>query len=252
MGTRFVIFAMARSGSGHLCDQLRAQPDIWCHNEVFHPGKVHLRTPFEDDRRGKKLAPNIRALRESNREAFLEKVFELSFGRPHVGFKIFPKQGDDEAFRLLADPSLAKIVLLRANVLAMYSSLLAARDAGAWNSKKMMDAKRSLVPFEEKKFRSLHEKHAQFYARVFELLNSSGQNPHVIRYEELNLRSHIAMLLRYLGAASAVVPLESRDVRGPADIVSRFSNPDTVRAFLSDRGLMHWAYEADMSFEPLS
>jgi hypothetical protein len=119
-------------------------------------------------------------------------------------------------------------------------------------SKKMMDAKRGLVLFEEKKFRSLHEKHARFYAHVFELLNASGQNPHVMRYQELNLRSHIAMLLRYLGAGTELVPLESRDVRGPADIVSRFSNPETVRAFLADRGLMHWAYEADTAFQPLS
>ena len=32
---------------------------------------------------------------------------------------------------------------------------------------------------------------------------------------------------------------QSRDVRGPADIASRFSKPETVRAFLSDHGLMH-------------
>jgi hypothetical protein len=59
------------------------------------------------------------------------------------------------------------------------------------------------------------------------------------------------MLLRYLGAGTDVVPLENRDVRGAPNIVSRFSNPDTVQAFLRDRGLMHWAYEGDASFEPL-
>jgi LPS sulfotransferase NodH len=252
MGTRFVIFAMARSGSGHLCDQLRAQPDIWCHNEVFHSGKVHLRTPFEDDRRGRKLAPNIGILRETDREAFLEKVFELSFGRAHVGFKIFPRQGDGEAFRLLDDALLSKIVLLRANVLAMYSSLLAAKETGAWNSRKMTGVKRNLVRFDEEEFRKLHERYVQFYGGLFDRLNGTGQNAHLIRYEELNIRSHITTLLRYLGAQTEVAALEARDVRGPADIVSRFSNPETVRSFLGDRGLMHWAYEGDTSFEPLT
>jgi hypothetical protein len=112
MGTRFVIFAMERSASGHLCDQLRAQPDIWCHNEVFHPGKV-------------------------------------------------------------------------------------------------LSTKRNFVDFTKS-------------------------------------------ILRYLGAGTEVVPLENRAVRGPADIASWFSSPETVRAFLSDHGLMHWTYENDTSFEPLS
>jgi hypothetical protein len=59
------------------------------------------------------------------------------------------------------------------------------------------------------------------------------------------------MLLRHLGAETDVVSPENRDVRGAPDIVSRFSNPDSVRSFLSGHGLMHWAHEGDMSFEPL-
>jgi hypothetical protein len=44
---------------------------------------------------------------------------------------------------------------------------------------------------------------------------------------------------------------QSRDVGGLADIASRFSGPETVRAFLSDQGLTHWACETDISFESL-
>ena len=76
---------------------------------------------------------------------------------------------------------------------------------------------------------------------MFDTGVARGVGPTFHRYEELNIRSHISMLLRYPG--SDVVKLENRNVRGPADIVSRFSNPEAVRAFLSNDGLMHWAYK---------
>ena len=108
MGTRFVIIAAPRTGSNWLCSQLRTQPDIWCHGEVFHPKRVWIKTSATNQPLDEEQDVEWRALRDANRDRFLKRVFAISLDRPHVGFKVFPGHGDDEAFRLAGEQALKK------------------------------------------------------------------------------------------------------------------------------------------------
>ncbi len=246
MGRRFVVIAARRTGSNWLCARLRAQPDIWCHGEVFHPEKVWIRTPNENDLFGDRYEAELRAIRNAHHDEFLNRIFALSFGRPNVGFKVFPEHGNDEAYRLAQDTGLAKIVLYRENFLAVYASLLAAFHTGAYSAVEMLHVTRPAVTFSNDQFREWHSAYTEFYSRILERLRATGQEFHLIRYDELNADSHFISVLRFLGAAPECASIDAPPVRGSSDIISRFSNPEAVEAYLRGCGLIHWAHEQDV------
>jgi LPS sulfotransferase NodH len=245
MGKRFVIIAARRTGSNWLCARLRGQPDIWCHGEVFHPERVWIRSPNNDDPFGEKYEAELHSLRTEHHDEFLNRIFELSFGRENVGFKVFPEHGDDEAIRLAEDAKLAKIILYRENFLAVYASLLAAFQTGAYSAAEMLRVKRPAVTFSKAQFLDWHSAYTEFYSRILERLRATGQGFHLIRYDELNSDYHFIPVLRFLGAAPDSVSIDAPSVRGSSDILSRFSNPEAVEAHLLEHGLMRWAREQD-------
>lgn len=247
MGTRFVIIAAPRTGSNWLCARLRAQPDVWCHGEVFHPGKVWIRTPSEYDPFGDAYQAELRAIREIDRVEFLNRIFGLSFGRSHAGFKIFEGHGDREAFKLAKDQSLAKVILSRNNFLAVYASRLVALQTRAYSAEQMLRVERPPVFFSKEEFSKYRSANAGFYSRILSRLDQTEQPYFGIRYDQVGTVQGIAALLKYLGARTDVMPDSTPDVRGSSDILSRFSNPEVAEAYLREHGLMHWAYEGDVS-----
>jgi hypothetical protein len=130
---RFVLIASARTGSDHLTTELGRKPDIWCHDEVFHPKKVFLRWPgWPHVNAPEDLEAELRALRETDPDAFLERVYALNFDRPHVGLRIFERHQPSMLAKIIAAPEIAKIVLIRTNVLANYASKLVAEEVDDW------------------------------------------------------------------------------------------------------------------------
>jgi LPS sulfotransferase NodH len=246
MGTRFVVIAARRTGSNWLCARLRAQPDVWCHGEVFHPDRVWIRSPDEDDLFGDAHETDLRVLRSMDRDRFLNRIFGLSFGRTNVGFKVFPEHGAGEAFRIADDTSISKVILYRSNFLAVYASLLAALQTGAYSATEMLRVQRPLVAFSEEQFHRWCSAYKEFYARILERLRMTGQDFHLIQYGELNTTSHFASLLDFLGAGPDIAPVEALPVRGSPDILSRFSNPEAVEAVLRKHDRLQWVQEQDL------
>jgi hypothetical protein len=46
--TRFVIFAVPRTGSNWLCSLLNSHPEIICHHEIFNPERIIYSTSYRD------------------------------------------------------------------------------------------------------------------------------------------------------------------------------------------------------------
>jgi LPS sulfotransferase NodH len=255
MGSRFIIVAAPRTGTNALLERLRAQPDVWCHGELLQYTRCPIR-PNDGTTSGdlSALKKELLALRAVDADAFFERVFALSNGRTHVGFKVLAGDSQDRDLnqKALEDRSLKKIVLFRENVLAVYASQLAAAQTGAWNPTQMAKTERPKVAFSREQFHAFREKYAAAYRNFYGTLLATGQAHFSLRHDELNDPWCLSRVLQFLGANEAVAPFAMPEVRGSSDILSRFLNPEVAQDCLRENGLMHWAYEGDVSLAPLT
>ncbi len=246
---RFVIVASPRTGSSHLADLLNHQADILCNGEVFHPRRAFVSWPNVD----KKLRKSLTAQRDRDPVAFLKCIFDENFGKSHVGFKIFSNHNDEVINIVINDKNTLKIILYRSNVLAIYSSAYLARQSGKWDIRK--EGKKEEIDkalFERGKFIKFYNKYVGFYRSVLGEISSKSQPFQIVRYEEINDPSVFAALVSSIGADAANVRIESAHTKqNPANILSRFSNPEEVGAFLSEFHLEHWTHEGMLSLDRL-
>ncbi len=253
---RFVIIASPRTGSSHLVNMLGGHPEIFCNGNVFHPKHVWVFWPDSD--LGREVKAELLRLRNTDPMALLERVFATNYGRPHVGFKIFEGQNDEILQKLIGDEAVRKIVLYRKNVLANYSSKIVARKTDKFNAREgEQGGEVTKIQFVPGKFVSFHARYNAFYRGVIDRLNQNRQHFHLIDYDEINDPSLLAALTTFIGAdpsrESVELDQDKRHVKqNPSDICSRFSNPEEVRDFLVEHGLLHWAHEGETSLGRLS
>jgi len=253
-----MIIAARRSGSSHLVNTLGGHPEITCHGNVFAPGMLPVFWPKNHTESQEEIAAikaELHKLRDSKPWAFLERVFATNHGRPCTGFKIFPRQNDKILKRIIKDSSVRKVVLLRGNVLARYSSQLAARESGQWGGRKQRDEGTKKVQFDTREFMQFCDNHMDYYSDVLNRLVTRREPYFLIRYEDINEPLMLRSLVRFIGANpnSAIVESEQRKVQvkqRTSDIVSRFENSDDVREFLAKHNMLGWAYEAETSMLP--
>ena len=244
---RFAIIANPRTGSNHFIDLLNSHPDITCHREAFHPHAVYLLEGTADE-----------LLEDRNRDplGFLEKLFKTC-QTPACGFKIF--MGHDKAVleSVLSDKSIRKIILYRANYLAVYSSEKIAEaencyvivnektariDQAAYDSTR----KGEKAIFDKSEFNVRHRAYQEHYRRSVDTLNSTGQAYLFMTYEDFLNESFFRRVFPFLGLSQPAV-LETRMSKmNASDILSRFSNPEEVRAHLLEIGRLNWTHEGFM------
>ncbi|MGD0191540.1 MAG: hypothetical protein ABSD74_12435 [Rhizomicrobium sp.] len=256
---KFVIIASARTGSSHLVNMLSGHPDIFCHGALFGPKIMPVFWPKDE----RPSAEVIRAtkeelllLRQRDADAFLERIYATGYGRACVGFKIFRYQDDQVLRRLIGDSEIRKVILFRKNVLANYSSALAARDTGKWGAQKAHGNETKPVYFERDRFMAFHDRFIGYYRDLLERLHRKRQRYHLINYEELNDDTYLASLANFLGAdpERSTREREQRVVQvkqNSSDILGRSSNMDEVEAFLREYGFEHWKKEGDAAFASL-
>ncbi len=246
----FVIVCSQRTGSTLLVQLLDAQKDVLCNGAAFeaHPRRMPLRWAKEP-----RLIAELARLREVDPDAFLARVFAENEGRKSVGFKICPGHNDAMLDKLVLDPGVGKIVLLRENVLAVYSSAQIARQSGARRSSAQAGDSESKPPveFDPNKFLRFWQRYAGYYRIVFERLNSTGQLFHLVYYTELNDTRFFDRVMGFVEAQPARGAAEVHNRKqNSSDILSRFSNPEVAEAFLRKQRLTGWAFENETSLDP--
>ncbi len=208
---RFVILAAPRSGSNMLCTMLESHPDIRCHHEIYNPKGIRLALPLREA--GVSLGTVEE--RERDPEAFLERVWASGDGACCVGFKLTHRQNDVVYRRLLADASIAKVVLRRRNRLKTYVSALLSEARNRWEvydgDEPCRDHLRVTVD------PAAFLEHAAFDAAYYDELRAAfeaGAHPRIeVCYEDLfSLRAQNAVL-GFLGVAGTVTGLEARSVK---------------------------------------
>jgi len=245
---RFVIIASPRTGSSHLTKLLDQQSDIVCNGEIFHPKKVYVHWEKADKPRD--VLEQLAELRGRDPRAFLDRVYAQNYGCAHVGFKIFSGHNDDIFDELVKDRAIRKIVLLRRNILASYSSSLIAQKTGK-HSVRTPPTEQPVVEFNPKRFVAYATRYTSFYRSVFERLNEARQEFYVVHYEQINDLWFFSSLIAFIGADPAnVVRTRGAIKLNSSAILSRFSNPEVAEEFLREHGLMSWLYESPVSLDP--
>jgi hypothetical protein len=239
---RFAIVGLQRTGSSYLVNLFARHPEIHCCGEIFSPGGIHLRWSgnMGGHRAARETVNTLREIRERDPQEFLNAVFAIDFGKPAVGFKIFPSHNPSMFERILADRDIAKIVHSRDNGLARYASLRAARATSDF----VGNAEKPPVEFKAKKFAEFHREHAMFFDDIARRLAADGQRFHRSRFEDFNNPVRLAATLEFLGVMPELPPLQEPPAnRGSPDVLSRFTNPEIAEAYLREHNLMHWARE---------
>ncbi|HLY04352.1 MAG TPA: hypothetical protein VKR31_01250 [Rhizomicrobium sp.] len=246
----FVIIASPRTGSTHLTALLHKHSEIICHGEIFHPKMTNPLRRWETGAGVSESAAEMLELRRRDPRQFVRRVFENNDGGKHVGFKIFNGHNDEVLDELIVDSAVKKIVLFRANLLAVYSSSRIAHKIGERVLKTPRESQ-PLVRFEQEKFVKYCRKYTAFYRDVVERLAASRQNFHLLDYAAINDPSLFAALVSFIGADPGQARLEPSMIKqNSPDLLKRFSNPDEVGRFLRENGLMNWLYEGETTFVP--
>ncbi len=99
-----------------------------------------------------------------------------------------------------------------------------------------------LVEFKAKQFDLFRNEHTTFFDKTERRLAADGQRVHRSRFEDFNNPARLAAMLEFLDVTPELPPLQEPPTnRGSSDVLSRFSNPEVVEAYLRNHGLMHWA-----------
>jgi len=251
---RFVVIGSPRTGSSYLTQKLRRQADILCHGEVFHQRHVWVYWPKRDLTDA--VRDELAELRRREPEALLERVFATDYGHACVGFKIFEGQCDPVLERLIGDASVRKVVLFRRNVLANYASAQAAGRSGSWSTTTTpADGSPPKVKFRTGRFVRFHNEYVGFYRRIIEDLNGKREPFYLVNYEDIDDPYLFACLVNFIGGDPRAAGKSLRNQlqkQNASDILSRFSNPDEVVAFLTEHRLLHWAREPATDIGPFA
>jgi hypothetical protein len=243
----FVIVCSQRTGSTLLTQLLDNQNDVLCNGAIFEPGRLPIRWA-----KGAAIVAELLDLRGKDPQAYLARVFAENQDRESVGFKICPGHNDMMLDKVLLNRGIGKLVLLRQNVLAVYSSAQIARQSGARRSA-VAGASESKPPveFDPNKFLRFWQRYAAYYRAVFERLNADRQNFHLVYYTELNDSRYFDRILTFIGAkpSQGAMDVQNRK-QNSSDILSRFSNPLEAEAFLRKYRLTGWVFETETFLDP--
>lgn len=243
----FCLFASARTGSTLLVSLLGGSPDILCHGEIFHNKRLNLPPDLLAELPGLTVEE-----RQRDPLGFLERL-NAAESRRHpdrrlLGFKVFAAHADHLWRKLLAEPSRPKVHVFRRNRLAQYSSLLIAKETGAWSTKAAArETETPKLAFDAAHFEQWLG-HQQRYDAHFEG-GAAGTPVFAIEYREITDPARQAALFAFLGAApppapaaDAAAPAGTQKQHGP-EIAARFANPKAVHECLRRIGHPEWKAE---------
>lgn len=235
--THFVILAAPRTGSNLLCTLLNSHPQILCHHEIFNPQGVFTAQGYHDDG----LSVKSLRQRDENPMRFLDRVWQTGTGHVSVGFKWTRGQNEDVFKSMLGDAGVKKIVLRRRNRIKTFVSERIARQTEQWEvyDQRELTMPRPCITVDAVELLEHIAGNQQFYAKLWDGLQSLGQ-PHLdIEYETLFDSKVQDGLLGFLGVSSCEHALTPASVKqNPTDLRETIANFAQLAAQLPAGDLM--------------
>lgn len=234
VSVRFIILAIARSGSSFLTTSLRSHPQVLCHGEVLLP-RLFSKHVHGSARR-------ILSAKECRKAPhdFVERLFELDDGCKAVGFKIFRAHNEEVRDSLLQNPDVRKIILRRNNILASYSSLELARKTGQWGTRRTGGIKPGQIFFDSKQFETYRKRTEGYYRKINHICSGPRMQ---ITYEWNILSQNIRPVLDFLEVDPDVETRSRRRKMHGHLMLDRFLNPEAVVEHLDEIDHPEWITE---------
>lgn len=228
---KFLVVAMARTGSNALISALRQHPHCYTDFELFH-GK-HIPGPLAE-----KFSLSER---DADPYAFLgEAVAEAIRRKPETqsyGFKIFFTHNDELLAKLIVDPAWPVVLMRRENTLDQFLSLRIAVDTNVWNSND--GTAKAKIEFKEKEFLFFKNRVDGFYENCEQQLKAAGQPFHRVSYADITAGNY-GPLCDFLGLAEPHDLVPKLYKQNPTGTADKVENPDEARAVLERLGMAHF------------
>jgi pyrimidine deaminase RibD-like protein/catechol 2,3-dioxygenase-like lactoylglutathione lyase family enzyme/LPS sulfotransferase NodH len=221
--TRFVVISAPRTGSNYLCSLLDSHPEILCHHELFNLDGIRYSLSKSEG-----FSLGSIAERDADPVGFVHRAWREHSGARAVGFKLARRHPEFVFRDVLADQGVRKIVLRRRNRLKTFVSELVARKEQRWTHYDASPSKLPNITVDVRldDLRAYVQQQEAFYGRVLRVLESRGQAPIMVDYEDLFLPETQARLLGALG-------FEGRDLEGVRGRTPK-RNPDDLRATIAN------------------
>ena len=225
--TRFVILAAPRSGSNMLCTMLDSHPSILCHHEIFNPKGIRLALRLRDT----EFTLGTVALREQDPRRFLEQVWATRLGYPCVGFKFTHRQNELVFRHLLADSTVAKVVLRRQNRMKKYVSYRISEALAEWEVYRPQDLVRDrpTIRVDPEQFLERVAFDDAYYNEIRGAVEAGGHPWIEISYESLFSVDEQNTVLEFLGLMPCATGLEIRSIKqNSSDLRNLIENYDAL------------------------
>ncbi len=235
----FIVFAEMRTGSNFLETNLNAFDGLICHGEAFN--SLFIGYPDKTE---------ILGVTQDMRETSPQRLITAICDEPGAlgGFRFFHDHDPRVLDIALEDPRCAKIILTR-NPLESYVSWKIAQSTGQWkltNVKRRKDAK---AQFDGAEFNHHVEALQDFQVFLLNKLQTSGQTPFYLAYEDLQSVAVMNGLARWLGVDSQLEGLDkSLKRQNPSPITEKVSNLTEMSEALV--GLDRFNLSRTPNFEP--
>ncbi|EAQ03936.1 hypothetical protein OB2597_11851 [Pseudooceanicola batsensis HTCC2597] len=219
----FIVFAEMRTGSNFLEANLNRYPGLSCLGEAFNPHFIGY--PNKDDCLGITLAR-----REAEPMLLLDAVRQAE---GLAGFRFFHDHDSRILDTALKDPRCAKIILTR-NPVDSYVSWKIAQATGQWKLTDVRRRKDARAEFDAEEFANhLHELQ-KFQIFLLNALQTSGQTPFYVAYEDLQDVAVMNGLARWLGESAQLERLDDKlKVQNPAPVSEKVANFDVMEQSLA-------------------
>jgi hypothetical protein len=239
----FVIIGSPRTGSNYLISLLNNINNLTCYYEIYHPEKIFCPlllqklkiNNFIDE---KKLI-NLR----NNDPLFFLKKYIYNSSNSLIGFKIFNNHNHLVLDYLKRSKNIKKIILIRSNFLAVYSSELIAQKNNIWWTDNPIEQKTQIL-FDKNHYEKRLEEYNMFYCDIISELKKTNQNFLILFYQKWDKKIFDLQLFPFLGIKENNVNFNTNSKKiNSQNIIERFLNKEDVLNYLKKNNLEHWKYE---------
>lgn len=235
---RAVVIGLGRTGSSLLCHLLSTVPGVRFDHELFNEREIgYGNEPVRD--------PVAVGERDADPVGWLKRHFSVceADGYDVIGFKLFLHHNRDVISDIAIDPRCRLILLTRANLLAMYSSLRIAQMTDRWSRSEREPPHSPRIPFDQLDFESFEKDVASLAEIRAQIVAQADRAVASIEYTTILAASTAERLSDFLEHRIRWPKDTLLKKQNPDRIIDRFTRPELVHQYLRCRGKLDWAVE---------